>query len=302
MADPEEEKGLESSTPSCVGTECAPKSSAVSAVSVNDPQSLNELKSEPIEEPEPDPIRKSSKERRLQYLRNGIDADCEVHVQSADPDADAQGGNVCYKKFRCHRLLLATASDKLEQDVYQNKKWNGVLQINGVSPEAVEIFLEFIYTFEVSTSKVELQLIGDIFILSCAYNMPEMLCSFADKVKDKDWPLDYIFPAYDLAFRHNIISLEQVCMTKILEHARELAIEPTLMNIQIYALNFVIQHWLAAKAIPTNEMVEILLKYQRENEINFSNTQQFPHFTKIINYFRNVLLDADGIISKYEEQ
>lgn len=156
--------------------------------------------------------RPNSKDRRLEYFRKGTDTDCEVHVLSPCVENDDIVGNVCYKKFACHRVFLATASDKLEQDVYRNKQWNGVLQINGVSPESVEVFLEFIYTFQVSPSLVQLGLVGDIFILSCAYNIPELLRTYSSRLRDTEWPIDGIFPTFDLAFRHNIIDLEHVCM------------------------------------------------------------------------------------------
>ncbi|EDW82942.1 uncharacterized protein Dwil_GK22591 [Drosophila willistoni] len=241
----------------------------------------------------------SSKKRRLEYFRNGISADCEIHVESTCADTDIQSGNVCYRKFLCHRIFLATASEKLEQDIYQNKQWNGVLQINGVSPESVEIFLEFIYTFEVTSPNVQLQLIGDIFILSCAYNIPELMVKFSDLLKDKEWPLEGIFPAFDLAFRHNIAELEYACLVKILENADQLIQEPSIMNIQIYALNYVIQLWLVTELVAPNDLVQLLQQYQEVNDIKFSNIQKFPHFTKIIKYFPNVLLDAEGVITKY---
>ncbi|XP_016950226.1 uncharacterized protein LOC108024668 [Drosophila biarmipes] len=244
-------------------------------------------------------IRSTSKSRRLEYFRSGADADCQVHVLSTCPAPDDPVASVCYKKFGCHRLFLATASDKLEQDVYQNKQWNGVLQINGVSPESVEIFLEFIYTFEVTSPLVQLNLVGDIFILSCAYNMPELLRSFSEKLKQLDWPLDGIFPAFDLAFRHNLTELERICMEKIMEKGEVLTRERGLMDLQIYALNYVIQHWLVAELVSQDELINILKQYQEVNEITFANTQKFPHFTKIIKYFPSVLLDAEGFISQY---
>ncbi|KAH8332925.1 hypothetical protein KR074_009627, partial [Drosophila pseudoananassae] len=242
--------------------------------------------------------RPNSRARRLKYFRKATDADCEVHVLSTCDESDDIVGNVCYKKFNCHRVFLATASDKLEQDVYRNKQWNGVLQINGVSPESVEIFLEFIYTFQVSEPMVQLGLVGDIFILSCAYNIPELLRSFSKHLKDKEWPLDGIFPTFDLAFRHNIIDLEHVCMGKIIEKADELTREPGLMKLQVYALNYVMQHWILADVVPQTELVHLLQEYQETNDITFSNSQKFPHFTKIIKYFPNVLLDSEGFIKK----
>jgi len=151
----------------------------------------------------------STKQCRLEYFRSGIDADCEVHVPQ---NGEQQGANVCYKKFRCHRIFLATASEKLEQDVFQNKQWNGILQINGVSPESVEIFLEYIYTFEVTSALVDLRIIGDIYILSNAYNMPEFLHAFSKRLKDIDWLLEDIFPAFNLAFQHNLPELENACL------------------------------------------------------------------------------------------
>ncbi|EDV94485.1 uncharacterized protein LOC6567785 [Drosophila grimshawi] len=244
-------------------------------------------------------ISTSTKQRRLEYFRKGIDADCEVHVPRTSDTGDAPlDGNVCYKKFRCHRVFLATASEKLEQDVFQNRHWNGVLQIHGVSPESVEIFLEFIYTLEVTSSQVDLLIIGDIFILSCAYNLPDLLFSFSQKLKEIDWPIEGIFPAFNLAFRHNIFDLENACLTKILENATELISHSSLMELQIYAFNYVIQHWLAAEAFQRDELIEVLKQYQTANNLTFTNAQQFPHFTKIAKYFRSVLFNAEGLVHK----
>ncbi|ALC47265.1 CG14262, partial [Drosophila busckii] len=236
----------------------------------------------------------SSKERRLEYFRSGTNADCEVHAVS-----DGGAGSVCYKKFRCHRIFLATASEKLEKDIFQNKQWNGILLINGVSKESVEIFLEYIYTFEVSPRLVDLKIIGDIFVLACAYNMPELMSQFSEQMKSKDWPLDSIFPAFDLAFRHNIIDLEEACLKKILENAADLKSEATIMKLQIYAFNYVIQHWKSMEIMAQSEIIHLLQAYQKHNDIRFSKADVFPHFSKIINYFPSILLDADGFIHKY---
>ncbi|XP_034488641.1 uncharacterized protein LOC117792558 isoform X2 [Drosophila innubila] len=218
----------------------------------------------------------STKQCRLEYFRSGIDADCEVHVP--------QNGE-------------QQASEKLEQDVFQNKQWNGILQINGVSPESVEIFLEYIYTFEVTSSLVDLRIIGDIYILSTAYNMPEFLHTFSKRLKDIDWPLEDIFPAFNLAFQHNLPELENACLEKILNKAQELKMQSNIMKLQIYAFNYLIQHWMVTEAVTTNELIHLLQEYQRENDLNFKNTKQFPHFTKIVKYFPDVLLDAEGIIN-----
>ncbi|XP_017860152.1 PREDICTED: uncharacterized protein LOC108611844 [Drosophila arizonae] len=237
----------------------------------------------------------STKKRRLEYLRSGIDSDCEVHVAKNASSAD-DGASTCYRKFKCHRLFLATASEKLEHDIFENKSWNGVLQINGVSPQSVEIFLEFIYTFELATAQIDLLLIGDIFILSCAYNLPDLMLSFSQELKNITWPLAGILPAFNLAFRHNIYDLENFSITKIVENAAALKNEPGLKKLQIYAFNYVIQFWLATEALSTNEIIQIVQEYQKENNLIFKNTQQFPHFIKIINYFPSMLLDAEGFI------
>lgn len=159
-----------------------------------------------------DPDQFTSKLCRLEYFRNGVDADCEVHVPRNVENGSKVSENVCYKKFRCHRVFLATASEKLEHDVLLNDQWNGILQINGVSPESVEIFLEFIYTFEVTSTNIDLKIIGDIFVLSCAYHLPELLSIFSQKLKDVDFPFEDTFPTYNLAFRNSMLDLENACL------------------------------------------------------------------------------------------
>ncbi|XP_017041654.1 uncharacterized protein LOC108088408 [Drosophila ficusphila] len=252
-----------------------------------------------IPSPEGEPTRLTSKIRRLEYFRSGVDADCQVHVLSTCAPSDDPEGSVCYKKFGCHRIFLATASDKLEHDVYQNKQWNGVLQINGVSPESVELFLEFIYTFEITSSLVQLSMVGDIFILSCAYNMPELLLSFSEKLKEIEWPIDEIFPAFELAFRHNMFDLERILMEKIMDKANDVSQEPSLMKLQVYAFNYVIQHWLVMELVPLKDLMNLVKQYQEINEITFTNTTKFPHFSKVIKHFPNVLLDAEGNIFRF---
>jgi len=71
------------------------------------------------------------------------------------------------------------------------------------------------------------------------------------------------------------------------------------MDLQIYALNYVIQHWLVAELVSQDDLINILKQYQEINEITFANTQKFLHFTKIIKYFPSVLLDAEGFINQY---
>lgn len=176
----------------------------------------------------------NSKQCRLEYFRNGVDADCEVHVPRNGDNGSKALENVCYKKFRCHRVFLATASEKLEHDVLLNNQWNGILQISGVSPESVEIFLEFIYTFEVTSTIINLKIIGDIFVLSCAYQLPELLSIFSQKLKDIEFPLEDIFPTYDLAFRNSMLDLENAC----LEVSKDLSKFIKSLNIFLFIENY----------------------------------------------------------------
>jgi len=81
-----------------------------------------------------------------------------------------------------------------------------------------------------------------------------------------------------------------------LNRAGELTTQPSIMKLQIYAFNYLIQHWMATETLTTNQLIRLLQQYQQENDINFKNTQQFPHFTKIVKYFPDILLDAEGII------
>lgn len=71
------------------------------------------------------------------------------------------------------------------------------------------------------------------------------------------------------------------------------------MKLQVYALNFVIQHWILTDVVAQKDLVRVLQEYQEVNEITFSNSLKFPHFTKIIKYFPNVLLDSEGYIKKF---
>lgn len=70
------------------------------------------------------------------------------------------------------------------------------------------------------------------------------------------------------------------------------------MQLKVYALNFVIQHWLVAELVPQDELIRILQRYQEVNGITFANAQ-FLSFTKIINYFPSILLDSEGLISRF---
>ncbi|XP_022212676.2 uncharacterized protein LOC111067716 [Drosophila obscura] len=239
----------------------------------------------------------SSRIRRLEYLRRAIDSDCQIHVQNMTVAPNGQAGSVCYRTFDCHRIFLATSSEKMETDVFKNAQYNGVLQMNGVSPESVQIFLEYIYTFEVDSPHVALKIIGDIFILSNAYNMPELMAAFFEKVKQQDWPLVDVIPAFDLAFRQcGMAELEQLCLDIIIPNAMLLINERSLMNLQLYAINYLIQLWMAADAVPRERLIKLLQDYQAANGLNFNNVVKFPHFTKIIQHFPGILLGAEGSI------
>ncbi|XP_001358366.3 uncharacterized protein [Drosophila pseudoobscura] len=242
-------------------------------------------------------IMNSSRIRRIEYLRRAIDSDCQIHVQNMSVTPDGQAGSVCYKTFECHRIFLATSSEKMETDIFKNPNWNGVLQMNGVSPESVQIFLEYIYTFEVDSPLVGLNIIGDIFILSNAYQMPELMAAFFEKVKEQDWPLVDVIPAFDLAFRQcGMAELEQMCLDIIIPNGMQLVNEPSLMKIQLYALNYLVQLWMATETVPRERLVQLLQDYQAANGLNFNSVVRFPHFTKIIKHFPDILLDAEGSI------
>ncbi|SPP80978.1 Hypothetical predicted protein [Drosophila guanche] len=239
----------------------------------------------------------SSRIRRLEYLRRAIDCDCQIHLQHMSVAPDGQSGSVSYRTFDCHRIFLATASEKMETDVFKNAHFNGVLEMDGVSPESVQIFLEYIYTFEVDSPLVALKIIWDIFILSNAFNIPELMSAFFEKVKEQDWPLEDVIPAFDLAFRQcGMPELEHRCLDLIIPNARKLINDGSLMKIQLYSLNYIIQLWMATDAVPRERLVQLLQEYQRANGLNFNNFVTFSHFTKIIQHFPDVLLDAEGSI------
>ncbi|XP_043653316.1 uncharacterized protein LOC122620085 isoform X2 [Drosophila teissieri] len=85
--------------------------------------------------------------RRLDLLRNGQKSDCELHVWHPDK---AKEGKRCPCIFRCHQVMLISASAEFERlirdpEFQKNKR---VLSVEDASSTAYEALLLYIYTYE----------------------------------------------------------------------------------------------------------------------------------------------------------
>lgn len=138
--------------------------------------------------------------RRLDLLRSGRKSDCELHVSFLDQPQ----GKRCQRIFRCHQVMLVSASEEFERlikdpEFEKNKR---VISVEDASPNAYEALLLYIYTYEVCNA-VTLDMCGDLMLLAERYKMMDFVDCYIDKLASQDWPVAVMLQIFQLASHHN---------------------------------------------------------------------------------------------------
>ncbi|XP_054743327.1 BTB/POZ domain-containing protein 6 isoform X2 [Anastrepha obliqua] len=159
----------------------------------------------------------SSKERRIRLLRDDDDlADCEFLVGDLASEEP--------RLFRCHKMILATASEVFERMFYSDFVVVGPVRVTDVSAASFERFLRYIYVYEIDAERfLPLKELGELFYLADKYMMQDLTDEIVGHLKRKhNWTLGDVWPMYDLACIHENLPLLLLCYEEITKYAENL--------------------------------------------------------------------------------
>ncbi|XP_053969468.1 BTB/POZ domain-containing protein 3 isoform X2 [Anastrepha ludens] len=158
----------------------------------------------------------SSKERRIRLLRDDDLADCEFLVGDLASEEP--------RLFRCHKMILATASEVFERMFYSDFVVVGPVRVTEVSAASFERFLRYIYVYEIDAERfLPLKELGELFYLADKYMMQDLTDEIVGHLKRKhNWTLGDVWPMYDLACLHENLPLLLLCYEEITKYANNL--------------------------------------------------------------------------------
>ncbi|XP_017082975.2 uncharacterized protein LOC108115860 [Drosophila eugracilis] len=237
--------------------------------------------------------------RRLDLLRNGQKSDCELHVWHLDKVK----GKRCQRIFRCHQVMLVSASEEFERlikdPVFKNNK--NVINVEDASPTAYEALLLYIYTYEVCNA-VTIEMCGDLMLLAKRYKMLDFIDCYIDKLANQDWPMEVILQVFHLASEHNHPALMNLVAKKIRPIATQVLKDNSFLTLSIKELKTLMIILKKEGALSDHQLLESLKNYQEENNIRYNNMEQFQLFVDVTQMFKNVLFEVDGTLVLPEEE
>lgn len=209
-------------------------------------------------------IRKSiptSKERRRWMLETGALADCKFivggglqlranstsdtdstidlfeYVTYDDDEGLCQEVPTCVKVFECHKMILASASEVFERMFYGNfLEGSEITRITDVDPISFDLFLKYVYCYDLDPRLVTTENIREIVYLSDKY----MVTDFADEcitiLKDKNWHISDIFPIFEIGCMYDNLPLLFASYKKICRNAKDLLEHESFFDIDILNL------------------------------------------------------------------
>ncbi|XP_017006235.2 uncharacterized protein [Drosophila takahashii] len=231
--------------------------------------------------------------RRLDLLRNGQKSDCELHVWSVDKVK----GKHCQRIFKCHQVMLVSASEEFERLIKdpEFQKQKGVISVEDASPTAYEALLLYIYTYEVCNA-VTIDMCGDLMLLAERYKMLDFIDCYIDKLALQDWPMEVVLQVFHLASEHNHPALMDLVAKKILPLATQITQDKSFLKLSVAELKALIIILKKEAILPDPELLEALKNYQEVNNLRYDNMEQFQLFVEVTQMFDNVLFEVDGTI------
>ncbi|KAH8363296.1 hypothetical protein KR084_007818, partial [Drosophila pseudotakahashii] len=229
--------------------------------------------------------------RRLDLLRNGQKSDCELHVWSVDKVK----GKRCQRIFKCHQVMLVSASEEFERLIKdpEFQKQKGVICLEDASPTAYEALLLYIYTYEVCNA-VTIDMCGDLMLLAKRYKMLDFIDCYIDKLALQDWPMEVVLQVFHLASEHNHTALMDLVAKKILPIATQITKDKSFLKLSVKELMALIIILKKEAVLPDHELLEALKNYQEVNNLRYENMEQFQLFVEVTQMFDNVLFEVDG--------
>ncbi|XP_037715152.1 uncharacterized protein LOC119550514 [Drosophila subpulchrella] len=238
--------------------------------------------------------------RRLDLLRNGQKSDCELHVWYPDK---AGKGKRCQRIFKCHQVMLVSASEEFERLIRdpEFQKNKAVISVEDASPTAYEALLLYIYTYEVCNA-VTIDMCGDLMFLAEKYKMLDFIECYIDKLAHQEWPMEVVLQVFHLASEHNHPDLMDLVAKKILPIATQVTKDKSFLKLNVKELKALMIILKKEGVLSDHELLESLKNYQEVNNLRYDNMEQFQIFVEVTQMFENVLFEIDGSIVVPEEE
>ncbi|XP_067614713.1 BTB/POZ domain-containing protein 3-like [Eurosta solidaginis] len=204
----------------------------------------------------------SSKDRRMRLLQ-GDDhlADCEFLV--GDPNAVQKP-----RLFRCHKMILATASEVFERMFYSEFVVVGPIQVSDVSPNSFERFLRYVYIYEIN-KYLPTEELGELFYLADKYMMQDLTDAIVEHLKSThNWTSGDVWPMYDLACLHENLPLMLICYEEINKYGEQLFSVGSFYRVNPHHLKRLVILLGQQTHISTKVILQHLEEYGRRNQLH----------------------------------
>ncbi|XP_034117620.1 kelch-like protein 40 [Drosophila albomicans] len=236
--------------------------------------------------------------RRLDLLRKGQLSDCELHVAYVDSCKKS-----CSRQFRCHKQMLASASTEFERLINdpEFERNQRVILVEDASPDAYEALLLYIYTYEIY-SAITVEMCCELIHLATKYNIPDFIDSYITKLADQNWPIGTVLKIFQLANEFNRPSIMELVGKKIAPVATQLLNDNSFLRLSLPQLKALMLILKSLGSIPDKQLLCALKKYQKCNNLHYSNMACFQEFVGVVNIFGQMLFEADGTLSLVDKE
>nr|XP_036233606.1 BTB/POZ domain-containing protein 3 isoform X1 [Bactrocera oleae] len=217
----------------------------------------------------------NSKERRKRLLHDDHHlADCEFVVGDS-PNEEP-------KRFLCHKMILATASEVFERMFYSEFKVNGPVHITEVDPKSFERFLRYVYIYEIETEQsLSLEELGELFYLADKYMMQDLTDELVKHLRSKhNWTIGDVWPMFDLACLHEILPLLLLCYEEITKYVEKLLSVNSFYELNVNHLKRVVILVSQQPHISPKLMLQKLEEYGRRNKLH--ENRESEQFLKLV--------------------
>ncbi|XP_034664710.1 uncharacterized protein LOC117899053 isoform X1 [Drosophila subobscura] len=230
--------------------------------------------------------------RRLDMLRSGQLSDCEVCVWYSD------GSRRCHRVFRCHEILLVSASAEFgrlcRSPCFESN--NRVIDLDDASPEAYEALIRYIYTYEVCNA-INLEICGELMRLAMKHRMYDFIDCYLTKLSAQEWPMEVVLQIFHLANQHNSPIIMELVANKILPIVTKVLNENSFLRLNVRELKALMIILKEEEILPDKQLLEALKKYQVANNLRYCDMERFQQFVEVARIFDDIYFAVDGSLS-----
>ncbi|XP_054081352.1 BTB/POZ domain-containing protein 3 isoform X2 [Zeugodacus cucurbitae] len=216
----------------------------------------------------------NSKERRIRLLDDQHLADCEFLVGDSQFEEP--------RRFRCHKMILASASEVFERMFYSEFNGDGPVRITEVDPKSFERFLRYVYIYEIETERfLSLKELGELFYLADKYMMQDLTDELVEHLRRKhNWTIGDVWPMYDLACLHENLPLLLLCYEEITKYVERLLSVESFYKLNVNHLKRLVILISQQPHISTKLILHKLEEYGRRNKLN--DNRESEQFLKLV--------------------